>query len=102
MEVADWLSLLGRQREADGQSSNTSGSDWSNTNSGMGTPPLVGLGLGAIGGRSLIREVPLGWAAGGGDEWRFVGQLEVHEDGSDDGRIGEEGEDPHGATARGA
>ena len=31
-----------------------------------------------------------------------MGQLEVQEDGDDYGRIGEEGEDPHGATARGA
>jgi hypothetical protein len=30
-----------------------------------------------------------------------VGQIEVHEDGADDGRIGEEGEDPHlAATGR--
>ena len=29
-------------------------------------------------------------------------ELEVLQDGDDDGRIGEEGEDPHGATTRGA
>jgi hypothetical protein len=30
-----------------------------------------------------------------------MGQIEVHEDGADDGGIGEEGEDPH-LTATGA
>ena len=57
MEVAEWLSLPGRQREADPQWSNSSGSDWSNTKSGTGTPPLVGLGLGGIEGGGLIQEV---------------------------------------------
>ena len=62
----------------------------------MGTPPLVGLSLGRIEGRSLIQEVTLGRAAGGGDEWRFVVQLNVHEYRRHDGWVGEEGEDPHG------
>ena len=47
----------GDSGRADLQGSNSSGSDWSNTKSCTGTPPLVGLGVGGIEGGSLIQEV---------------------------------------------
>lgn len=57
------------------------------------------LGLGRINlGRLVEEEVTLRWPTGGRD-WRGpVGQIEVNEDGAEDRRIGEEGEDPHLAT----
>ena len=92
------------------QSRKSSGNDWSNTKSGTGTPPsvgltppLVGLSLGRIERWRLIqKEVALRRAASGGDRRRFVVQFEVEEDRGDDGRIGEEGENLHLAPAGGA
>ena len=52
-EVAEWLSLPGRQRGADPQSSNSSGRDW------FEHEVWDGLGLGGIEGGSLIQEVTL-------------------------------------------
>lgn len=58
-----------------------------------------------VGVRSLIEEpgeeIALRWPAGRGEGRGFVGEIEVEEDGGDDGRIGEEGEDPHLAGAGG-
>ena len=49
-----------------------------------------GLALGGIEARRLVEEeVSLGRAACGRDGWRPIGQLEVQEDGSDGGRVGE-------------
>ena len=51
-----------------------------------------GLGLGKIEGRGLVEaEVSLGWPTGGRDRGRSVGQLEMFQDGEDDGWVGEEG-----------
>ena len=60
------------------------------------------LGLGWVEGRCQIEEpgeeMALGWPAGGREGRRFVGEVEVEEDGGDDGRISEEREDPHLTT----
>ena len=54
-------------------------------------------------GRSLVEEeISLRRTASGLDGGRCVRELEVVQDGDDDGRIGDEGDDPHGATAGGA
>jgi len=59
-----------------------------------------GLGIGGVEARNLVeQEIPLGRAASGREGRRSVGQVEVNEDGGDDGRIGDEGEDLHGAAA---
>ena len=56
-------------------------------------------------GRCLIEEsgeeVALRWPAGGREGRGLVGEVEVEEDGGDDGRIGEEREDPHLSAAGG-
>ena len=62
-----------------------------------------GLGLGGIEGRGLVeKQISLGRAAGRRDGRGRAGQLEVLQDGDDDGRVGEEGENPHGAATCGA
>ncbi len=62
-----------------------------------------GVSIGGVEGGSLIeQEVTLRGRAGGREERGPVGQLEVEEDGGDDGRVGEEGEDAHGSAAGGA
>jgi hypothetical protein len=43
----------------------------------------------------------LGWSAGGRKGRGFVREVEVQEDGRDDGRIGQEREDPHLGAADG-
>ena len=63
----------------------------------------VGLGLGVRrieGGRLVEQEVALWRAASGRDQRRAVREVEMEEDGGDDRRVGEEGEDGHLATAR--
>ena len=66
---------------------------------------MVGVGLGGVEGGSLIEEldeeIALGRSAGGQDGRGLVGEVEVEEDGGDDGRIGQKGEDGHVATAGG-
>jgi hypothetical protein len=67
-----------------------------------------GLGLGGIEGQCLIEEpgeeITLGRSASGreGRGRGFVREVEVEEDGGDDGRIGQEREDPHLAATGGA
>jgi hypothetical protein len=55
-----------------------------------------GLGRGGVEGGRLIEEpgeeIALGWSARGRDGRGFVGEVEVEEDGGDDGRIGQERE----------
>ena len=50
-----------------------------------------GLGLGGVDGRCLIEEpgeeIALRWPAGGREGRGLVGEVEVEEDGGDDGRI---------------
>ena len=59
-----------------------------------------GLRIGWVEARRLVeQEVPLRWAASGREGRRPVGKVEVQEDGGEDGWIGEEGEDLHGAAA---
>jgi len=59
-----------------------------------------GLGIGGVeAGRLVEEEVPLGRASSGSERRRPVGDVEVEEDGGDDGWVGEEGEDSHGAAA---
>jgi hypothetical protein len=59
-----------------------------------------GLWIGGVEARRLVeQEVTLGWPASRCEERGFVGKVEVNEDGGDDGWVGEEGEDPHGAAA---
>jgi len=61
-----------------------------------------GLGIGRVEARCLVEEeVPLRRAAGRRERGRPVGEVEVQEDGGDDGRVGEEGEDAHGPAAGG-
>ncbi len=95
--TADWT------RETQG--SKESGTDWSKSRAGhraergrealvgTGTPPLVGVGLGGVEGGRLIEEldeeIALGRSAGGREGRGFVGEVEVEEDGGDDGRIGQ-------------
>ena len=56
-------------------------------------------GLGEIEREGLIEEeVTLRWSTGRSYRRGTVGQVEVHEDGADDGRIGQESEDPHLST----
>ena len=65
----------------------------------------VGLGLrvrGVEGGGLIEQEVALWRAASGGEGRGAVWEVEMEEDGGDDGRVGEKGEDRHLATARGA
>ena len=51
------------------------------------------LGLGRVEGRGLVEEeVSLGWPTGGRDRGQSVGQLEMFEDGEDDGWVSEEGD----------
>ena len=58
------------------------------------------LGVGGVKARRLVQhEVTLGWAASRCEGRGLVGKVEVNEDGGDDGWVGEEGEDPHGAAA---
>jgi len=52
-------------------------------------------------GRLIEEKVGLWRRSGGSDGGRLVRQLEVEEDGQNDGRIGEEGEDPHLAPTNG-
>ena len=60
------------------------------------------LGLGRVEGRGLVEEeVSLGWPTGGRDRGQSVGQLEMFEDGEDDGWVSEEGEHVHLATTGG-
>ena len=60
------------------------------------------LGLGGIEARRLVdQEISLRRPASGREGRRPVGEVEVHEDGGEDGRIGDEGEDLHGAAAGG-
>ncbi len=58
-----------------------------------------GLWLGGVEGGCLIEEpgeeIALGRAARGSEGRGLVRDVEVEEDGGDDGRIGEEREDPH-------
>jgi hypothetical protein len=62
-----------------------------------------GLRIGWVEARRLVeQEVPLRWAASRCEGRGFVGKVEVQEDGGEDGRIGDEGEDLHGSTAGGA
>ena len=74
---------------------------WTCRSRGHRREALVGdvLGLGGVEGRCLIEEpgeeIALGRSARGREVRRFVGEVEVEEDGGDDGRIGEEREDPH-------
>ena len=59
-----------------------------------------GLGIDGVEARRLVQhEVTLGWAASRCEGRGLVGKVEVNEDGGDDGRIGDEGEDLHGAAA---
>ena len=59
-----------------------------------------GLRIGWVEARRLVeQEVPLRWAASGREGRRPVGKVEVQEDGGEDGWIGQEGEDLHGAAA---
>jgi hypothetical protein len=59
-----------------------------------------GLGVGGVKARRLVQhEVTLGWAASRCEGRGFVGKVEVKEDGGDNRRVGEKGEDAHGATA---
>ena len=64
-----------------------------------------GVGLGEVEGRSLIEEaieeIGLGRSAGRREGRGCVGEIEVEEDGGDDGRIGKERDDPHLSTAGG-
>ena len=57
------------------------------------------LWLGGVEGRCLIeepgKEIALGRSACGSEGRGLVREVEVEEDGGDDGRIGEEREDPH-------
>jgi len=65
----------------------------------------VGLGLsvrGVEGGSLIEQEVALGRVAGWGEGRGPVWEIEMEEDGGDDGRVSEEGEDGHGAAAHGA
>jgi len=53
-----------------------------------------------VGGLAIQGEVGLGWSASRGEGGWMGGQVEVAEDGHDDRRIGEDGQDAHlGATA---
>jgi hypothetical protein len=64
-----------------------------------------GLGLGGVEGRCLIEEpgeeIALGRSARGREGWGFVREVDVEEDGGDDGRIGQKREDPHVGAAGG-
>jgi hypothetical protein len=64
-----------------------------------------GLGLDRVEGGRLIEEpreeIALGRSASGSEGWGFVGEVEVEEDGGDDGRIGKKREDLHLAATRG-
>ena len=56
-----------------------------------------GLGVGGVEARRLVeQEVPLRRAASGREGRGPVGKVEVDEDGGDDGRVGEKGEDTSG------
>ena len=52
------------------------------------------------GGRLIEEEVTLWRAARGGEGWGAVWEIEMEEDGGDDRRVGEKGEDGHLAAAR--
>ena len=59
-----------------------------------------GLGIGRVKARCLVeQEGSLRRAASGREGRRPVGKVEVQEDGGEDGWIGQEGEDLHGAAA---
>jgi hypothetical protein len=51
-------------------------------------------------GGLVEQEVTLWRAARGGEGWGAVWEVEMEEDGGDDGRVGEKGEDGHLAAAR--
>ena len=58
------------------------------------------LGLGGIEARRLVdREISLRRPASGRERRGPVGEVEVQKNGGDDGRVGEKGEDLHGAAA---
>ena len=60
----------------------------------------LGVRVGEIEGGGLVeQEVALRRAARGGEGRGSVGEIQVEEDGGDDGRVGEEGEDGHLAAA---
>lgn len=64
---------------------------------------VLGLREDGIEDRRLVEEeITLGWAARRREGWGPVEQIEVEEDGGDDGRVSEEREDAHGAAACGA
>ena len=50
-------------------------------------------------GRLIEPEHGLGWGAGGTQERRPTGKIEVGEDGADGNGIGDEGDDAHGSAA---
>ncbi len=75
------------------------GKDWSNSQSGSGSGSWV---RGIEGGRLIEEEVTLWQAARGGEGRGTVGEGKMEEDGGDDGRVGEKGEEGHLATAGGA
>jgi hypothetical protein len=64
-----------------------------------------GVGLGGVEGRCLIEEpgeeIALRWSARGREGRGFVREVEVEEDGGDDGRIRQKREDPHVGAAGG-
>jgi hypothetical protein len=61
-----------------------------------------GVGVGGVKARGLIeQESPLRRPASGREGRGPVGKVEVNEDGGEDGRVGEKGEDLHGAAAGG-
>ena len=58
-----------------------------------------GFGIGGIEARRLVEQQgSLGRAASGREGRGPVGKVEVQKDGGEDGRVGEKGEDPHGAA----
>jgi hypothetical protein len=57
---------------------------------------------GVEGGGLIEQEVTLGRAPSGGEGRGAVWEVEMQEDGGDDGRVSEKGEDGHVAAARGA
>jgi hypothetical protein len=59
-----------------------------------------GLGIGGVEARRLVeQEGSLGRAASGRERRRPVGEVEVQKNSGDDRRVGEKGEDLHGAAA---
>ena len=83
--TADWT------RETQG--SKESGTDWSNSRAPTRSVGRDGVGLGGVEGGRLIEEldeeIALGRSAGGREGRGFVVEVEVEEDGGDDGRIGQ-------------